>query len=131
VSGSFSYAGIAGRENMPVNFVSFYDSLRFVNWLHNGQGDGDTETGAYTLLGGTPTPSNGITAGTRNAGATIFLTSEDEWYKAAYHDTTGLAATDYFDYPAGSNTQTTCSTPTATTSGAAANSRIFFMKSIW
>ena len=37
-SGSYSYSAIAGRENMPVNFVSFYDSLRFANWLGNGQG---------------------------------------------------------------------------------------------
>ncbi len=68
----------------PVNYVSWYDSIRFANWLNNGQGTGDTETGAYTLLGGTPTPSNGVSI-TRNAGATWFLPSEDEWYKAAYH----------------------------------------------
>ena len=36
-----------------MNYVSFYDALRFANWLNNGQGSGDTETGAYTLLGGT------------------------------------------------------------------------------
>ena len=109
-SGAYSYSAIAGRANMPVNFVSFYDTLRFANWLNNGQGSGDTETGAYTLIGGTATPSNGTTV-TRNAGATTFLTSEDEWYKAAYHNALGLAATDYFDYPAGSNAQTTCSGP--------------------
>ena len=73
-------------------------------------GRADTETGAYTLLGGTPTPSNGATV-TRNAGATIVLTSENEWYKAAYYDAPSAS---YFDYPAGSNTQTTCSAPTAT-----------------
>ncbi len=83
-SGSYSYSAIAGRGDMPVNYVSFYDSLRFANWLNNGQGSGDTETGAYTLLGGTAAPSNGMTV-TRNAGATIFLTSENEWYKAAYY----------------------------------------------
>ena len=33
------------------------------------------------------------------------LTSEDEWYKAAYYD--ALSAS-YFDFPAGSDTQTTC-----------------------
>jgi hypothetical protein len=58
--------------------ASFFDALRFANWLNNGQGNGDTETGAYTLLGGTPVPSNGATLA-RNAGATIFVTSEDEW----------------------------------------------------
>ena len=109
-SGSFTYSAIAGRENKPVNWVSFYDSLRFSNWLNNGQGSGDTETGAYTLLGGTVFPSNGLTV-TRNAGANIFLTSEDEWYKAAYYD---AVAASYFAYPAGTNTQTVCAAPGAT-----------------
>jgi formylglycine-generating enzyme required for sulfatase activity len=109
-SGSYSYSAIAGREDMPVNYVSFYDALRFGNWLNNGQGTGDTETGAYTLLGDTATPSNG-TAVTRNAGASIFLPSEDEWYKAGYYNS---VTTSYFDYPAGSDAQTACSTPTAT-----------------
>ncbi len=101
-SGSFTYAVIAGRGDMPVNFVSWYDSIRFANWLNNGQGTGDTETGAYTLLGGTATPSNG-TSITRNAGATWFLTSEDEWYKAAYHKNDGVTG-NYFDYPTSSDT---------------------------
>jgi hypothetical protein len=35
-SGSFSYSAISGRESMPVNHVSFYSALRFVNWLDNG-----------------------------------------------------------------------------------------------
>src|SRR5262245_30550479 len=107
-SGSYSYSTIAGREDMPVNFVSFYDAARFANWMNNGQGNGDTETGAYTLLGGTPQPSNGFTV-TRDPGATIFLTSEDEWYKAAYYD-----GTRYFDYPTGTDSQTACDAPTAT-----------------
>lgn len=109
-SGSYTYTTIVGRENMPVNNVSFFDALRFANWLHNGQGSGDTETGAYTLLGGTIFPSNGSTL-TRNPGATIYLTSEDEWHKAAYFD-----GTSYFSYPAGTNTETVCTSP-----GTAAN----------
>jgi sulfatase modifying factor 1 len=110
-SGSYTYQAIAGSENMPVNYVSFYDTLRFANWMSNGHGNGNTETGAYTLLGGTPVPSNATTV-TRNAGASIVLPSENEWYKAAYYDG-GTAS--YFGWPTGSNTQTTCSgTPTAT-----------------
>ena len=35
-----------GRDNNPVVFVSWYDSIRFINWLHNGQGSGGTESGA-------------------------------------------------------------------------------------
>ncbi|HVN38679.1 MAG TPA: SUMF1/EgtB/PvdO family nonheme iron enzyme [Myxococcota bacterium] len=111
-SGSYTYTPIAGRADMPVNFVSFFDSLRFANWMNNGQGSGDTETGAYTPLGDTPTPSNGNTV-TRNAGATIFLTSENEWFKAAYYD---AASASYFYYPAGTdlNTPTVCAPPTGT-----------------
>jgi len=91
----------AGRENNPVTYVSWYDSVRFINWLDNGQptdGTG-TESGAYTLLGGTATPSNGLSV-TRDAGATVWLPSEDEWYKAAYYDPSGT----YFDYANGSDT---------------------------
>ena len=99
-TGTCSYAVIPGRGERPVNWVSFYDALRFANWLHNNQptgaqGPGTTEGGAYTLLGGTPTPSNGLTV-TRNTlpglpgalfpTATFFLPSEDEWYRAAYFD---------------------------------------------
>ncbi len=109
-AGNHTYSAITGREAMPVNFVSFDDSLRFSNWLHNGQGAGSTETGAYTLLGRIATPGNGFTA-TRNAEATIFLPDEDEWYKAAYFD-----GTSYFDYPAGTDTQIGCAAP-----GGAAN----------
>ena len=36
------------------------------------------------------------------------MPTEDEWYKAAYFN-----GTSYFDYPAGSDAQTTCSSPTA------------------
>jgi len=84
VSGSYTYASIDQRENMPVNFVSFFDSARFANWLNNGQGSGDTETGAYTLLGGTAVPTNADTV-SRNAGALVFLPSEAEWFKAGYY----------------------------------------------
>jgi formylglycine-generating enzyme required for sulfatase activity len=108
-NGSYAYSAIAGRENMPVNHVSFYDALRFANWLNNGQGNGDTETGAYALLGGTPEPSNGSTV-SRDAGASVFLTSEDEWYKAAYFDGAG-----YFRWPTGTNTETVCARPPSPT----------------
>jgi hypothetical protein len=56
-------------------------------------------------------PSNGTTV-LRNPGANIFLPSENEWYKAAYYDPGTRQS--YFDYPAGSNTQTVCAAPGAT-----------------
>jgi len=98
-SGSYSYAAKIGWENSPVVYVSFYDSLRFANWLHNGQPMGlqsnlTTEDGAYTI-----TPA-GIAANniTRNPGAQVFLPSEDEWYKAAYHKNDGVTG-NYWLYP--------------------------------
>lgn len=97
----------AGFANKPVNQVSFYDALRFVNWMHNGQGNGDTETGAYTLVGGTPTPSSVLF----ESGATLFLPSENECYKAAYYDPSTESC---FDYPAGSDIAIACSAPEAT-----------------
>jgi formylglycine-generating enzyme required for sulfatase activity len=108
--GTYTYSTISGRETVPVTWVSFYDALRFTNWLNNGQGSGDTETGSYTLLGGTAIPSNGTTV-TRNAGASIVLPTDNEWYKAAYYNPT---ASNYFDFPTSSNTQPTCSAPSAT-----------------
>ncbi|MCX6867173.1 MAG: SUMF1/EgtB/PvdO family nonheme iron enzyme [Verrucomicrobia bacterium] len=55
------------------------------------------ETGAYTLSGNT-----GII--TVNPGATVYIPSEDEWYKAAYYN--GGTST-YSLYPNGQNSITT------------------------
>jgi len=110
-SGSFTYSALASRGNMPVNYISFYDSIRFANWLHNGQptgaqGSSTTEDGAYTIT------AAGISANSiaRNAGATIFLTSENEWYKAAYYE---AVSGSYYEFPAGSDVQTDCDSPGA------------------
>jgi formylglycine-generating enzyme required for sulfatase activity len=90
-----------GRHDNPVAFVSWYDAIRFANWLHNGQGHGDTESGAYTLLGGLPTPTNGDGI-TRNPGARWFVPGEDEWYKAAYHKNDGPTG-NYWRFPTSTN----------------------------
>jgi sulfatase modifying factor 1 len=102
VSGSYSYS-VIGNRNRPVTYVSWYDSARFVNWLHNGQpvglqAAGTTETGAYTLTG-----NSGLI--TRNSGWTYSLPSENEWYKAAYHQPVGLGgdSDNYWLYPTANN----------------------------
>jgi sulfatase modifying factor 1 len=107
------YTLVSGRQSHPVNFVTWYDAIRFANWLNNGQGNGDTESGAYTLgHDGSPTPtpmpSNGLDI-TRNADAKIFLPSEDEWYKAAYYNP---GTSSYFHYPTSSDTAPVASSPT-------------------
>jgi sulfatase modifying factor 1 len=96
-SPNYSYSVALDWANRPVNNVTFWDAARFCNWLHNGQptgpqGSGTTEDGAYHDVG-----SNGLFG--RNPGARFFIPTDDEWYKAAYHDkSAGLAGT-YFDYP--------------------------------
>jgi hypothetical protein len=100
-SGSYTYSVKSGFENKPVNFVTFWDAARFSNWLTNGGGSGDTETGMYNL--------NGITNPTNNTVARqldfslgqngVAIASENEWYKAAYYDGSG----GYTEYPTQSN----------------------------
>ena len=92
-SGSYTYSAVSGKENQPVRYVNFYDGLRLANWLNNGQGDGDTEDGAYTLSDGAWVE--------RNAGATWALVSKDEWHKAAYYDPDTET---YWEYPNGKDT---------------------------
>ncbi len=78
----------------PVVYTSWYDAARFANWVNNGATAGaSTETGAYTMATGV--------AVTRNANATWFLPTENQWYKAAYYDGTNNV---YFDYSTKSST---------------------------
>jgi len=102
----------------PVVFVSWYDAIRFTNWLHNGQGSGDTETGAYTL--GAVNPDNGVPINgdsiMHNVGAKWFLPTENEWYKAAYYDG---STSEYYNYPTGSDTVPNNNLPTADTGNSA------------
>ena len=106
--GSFTYSATPGRENMPVYVPTIDSAMRFANWMNNGQGNGDTETGAYTLADA----SSGVAA-PRNPGARIFLPSNDEWYKAAYWDPNPLGSP-WYDYPLGTSTPPVCALPGST-----------------
>ena len=81
-----------------VNYVSWFNVARVSNWLENGAtSSSDTETGAYTL--------NGATSGTApaaNPGATFYIPSEDQWYKAAYYKG-GSTNAGYWTYATQSN----------------------------
>ena len=77
------YAVKAGQEQFPAVWVRWSSAARFVNWFAGGQGAAGTESGVYdmsVLTSGFSTPP------TRAADATIFLASENEYYKAAYYD---------------------------------------------
>ena len=94
-------SALAAANDAPVFCATWGDSARFANWLQNGQptgpeGNGTTETGAYTLNGDT---TNLLTE-TRNAGATYSSASENEWYKAAYYNPSNAT---YWAYPTQSN----------------------------
>jgi formylglycine-generating enzyme required for sulfatase activity len=106
-AGNYVYAPQPGRALRPVSYVNLFDAMRLANWMNNGQGNASTETGAYTLLGGTPIPTNSANVH-RNPGAKIFLPDENEWYKAAYYDPRKHI---YYAYPAGTDTPMTCALP--------------------
>jgi len=106
--GSYSYSVITNWGDKPVNYVSWFDAARVSNWLMNGAtSSSSTETGAYTLVGGQTTG----TAPAVNSGATFYLPTEDQWYKAAYYKGGGTSA-GYWDYATQSD-----SAPTAVTAG--------------
>jgi len=108
--GSYTYSVRPNRGNRPVNDVVWYDTLRFANWLHNGQPTGPqgattTEDGAYDMSLGAEV--------VRNPDALVFLPTEDEWYKAAYYKGGGVDA-GYWEYPTQSDTAPTAEAPPGT-----------------
>jgi formylglycine-generating enzyme required for sulfatase activity len=104
--GEYDYSVKPGMGHQPVVWVEFPEALRFCNWLHNGQPSGPqdettTEDGAYTM---NPETVWGNTI-RRNPGARFWIPSDDEWYKAAYHQPAenGGDSTSYWTYPTRSN----------------------------
>ncbi len=92
--GAFHYAAEPKREREPVMQVSFLDALRFANWMHHGGAKGDTENGAYDIA-----RQGGLAV--HAPGAKLWIPTEDEWYKAAYHQppATGGPEGGYWTYP--------------------------------
>lgn len=121
-AGSYTYAvksAAVGRgpggsnytyHNKPVVYVSFFDAMRFTNWLHNGQGSGDTESGVYNI-------SEGLSE-TRSTNAKYWIPSQDEWFKAAYHKNDG-ATGNYWSSPTGTDDTPNNNLPTSDTGNSA------------
>jgi formylglycine-generating enzyme required for sulfatase activity len=99
--GSYTYGVAPDWADRPANYVSWGDAARFANWLHNGRPTGQqdlmtTEDGSYFLDGATS--GTELLAIVREPGATWVISSEDEWYKAAYHKNDGVTG-NYWDHP--------------------------------
>ena len=108
-SGPYVYTVRPGYANKPVVHVTWFDAVRFANWLQNGQGNGDTESGTYTITNGgnnsgTASVPDAIQRANWSSAAPLhwLLPSENEWYKAAYFN--GPTGT-YYGYPFQSNAQ--------------------------
>jgi hypothetical protein len=93
------YVVKANFADKPVNAISWFNAARVANWMQNGaDSSASTETGAYTLTGIVGEPDGTLTVA-RNPGATVWIPSQDEWYKAAYYNGDGT----YWRYATESN----------------------------
>ena len=110
--------------SQPAANISWYEAAAFVNWLNTSTG----KTAAYDLAWNGSAWSMNLWSSAdawqlggenlyRNKDAFYFLTSENEWYKAAYYNPAG---SDYFLYPAASD-----SAPTAVASGTDAGTAVY------
>lgn len=115
----------AHTGDRPAASISWYEAAAFVNWLNTSNG----HQAAYNL---TFTTSWSMTLWSseeawqlggenlyRHKDAYYFLPSEDEWYKAAFHQNNGVTA-DYWDYATGSNT-----VPTPVASGTGSGTAVY------
>jgi formylglycine-generating enzyme required for sulfatase activity len=119
-SGSYTYSLKTNMGDKPVNYVSWFDAARVSNWYQNGAtSSSSTETGAYTLNGATSGSAPAV-----NPGATFYIPTEDQWYKAAYYKGNGTNA-GYWDYATQSDTAPTAVTADTTGIGSAGNTGNF------
>jgi len=122
-SGTVNGSRYAFKTNMgdkPVNYVSWWDAARVSNWLHNGgltygttnsSGTAPQNVGAYTLGTGTSGTAPAV-----NSGATVYIPTEDQWYKAAYYKG-GSTNAGYWDYATQSDTAPTAVNATTVGTG--------------
>lgn len=94
--------------NKPATNINWLEAATFVNWLNTSQGHQaayNFDTGGnFQLWSSVEAWQKGGENLFRHRDAVYFLTSIDEWHKAAYYDPTGGV---YYDYPTGSDTAPT------------------------
>ena len=106
------YAVKPDMGDKPVNYVNWFDAARVSNWLMNGAtGTSSMETGAYTLNNATSGNAPAV-----NPGATFYIPTENQWYKAAYYKG-GSTNAGYWTYATQSDTVPTAVTADLTGSG--------------
>ena len=94
------YSAKAGQENTPAIWINWASGARFVN-------DMSVFTG-----------NSYATPPARANGATVFLPSEDEYYKAAYYDPTKSGTGGYWQYGTQSDTAPSSVAPAGTSNSA-------------
>lgn len=122
------YTVNSNMEDKPVNYVMIGNAMRFANWLQNGQGSASTESGAYDMA----QFSNTLV---HSGNATVWIPTEDEWYKAAYYQpaAAGGPSDSYWFYPTRSDTAPTVATATSTgvISNPGANVANYLLGAVW
>ena len=122
-AGDYTYTVKTGHANNPAIYITWYDALRFANWLDNGQQNGNTETGVYTLTGSGPDWTVTVPSAAQRAawaasyGEHWLLESYNEGYKAAFYKGGGTNA-GYWTFATQSNTQPTSQAPPGGTNSA-------------
>jgi formylglycine-generating enzyme required for sulfatase activity len=106
---SYTYKVDSDWSERPVNYVSLYDAARYANWLTTG----DTENGVYTFAGNVLSSVMDHQLAAMTFGTAYFIPTENEWYKAAYHNSTAGTAASYYLYPTKSNSAPSNTDPPA------------------
>jgi len=84
-----------GYEDLPVVFVSWFDAVRYVNWLHYGKPnfgvsilgttEGNGSIGAYNTSDAPDPLASIVSAARRNPNAVYWLPNRSEWIKAGFY----------------------------------------------
>lgn len=97
--GSYTYTVKDGNGKKPIGYVTWESCIRFCNWLSNGKGKGDTETGVYQIVAGSvKVPDHAALASGKEV--KWAMANENEWYKAAYYDANKTGGAGYWTYAA-------------------------------